>query len=77
MVYRWRPNGNSIFLPAAGRRSDSDLVRAGKNGYYWASTLDENASDYAPFLQIGSSSVLPNNLFDRFFGFSVRPVRKN
>ena len=71
------PNGNSIFLPAAGRRSDSDLVRAGKNGYYWASTLDENASDYAPFLQIGSSSVLPNNLFDRFFGFSVRPVRKN
>ena len=71
------PNGNSIFLPAAGRRSDSDLVRAGKNGYYWASTLDENASDYAPFLQIGSNSVLPNNLFDRFYGFSVRPVRRN
>ena len=71
------PNGNSIFLPAAGRRSDSDLVRAGKNGYYWASTLDENASDYAPFLQIGSNSVLPNNLFDRYFGFSVRPVRRN
>ena len=33
------PNGNSIFLPAAGYRDDSDLDGAGSYGYYWSSSL--------------------------------------
>lgn len=30
-------NGNSIFLPAAGFRGDSDLKNAFSDGYYWSS----------------------------------------
>ena len=33
------PNGNSIFLPAAGvRRCDGDVGNVGSGGYYWSST---------------------------------------
>ena len=36
------PNGNSIFLPAAGYRDNSSLVDAGSRGNYWQSRLDTN-----------------------------------
>lgn len=35
------PNGNSIFLPAAGARW-SVLYNLGARGYYWSSTVDES-----------------------------------
>lgn len=35
------PNGNSIFLPAAGARW-SVLYNLGMRGYYWSSTVDES-----------------------------------
>lgn len=31
-------NGGQLFLPAAGRRWDSDLIDAGSHGYYWSSS---------------------------------------
>ena len=31
------PNGNSIFLPAAGQRDGTSLTNAGSSGYYWSS----------------------------------------
>lgn len=31
-------NGNSIVLPAAGMRADSDILYVGTEGYYWSST---------------------------------------
>ena len=34
-----KKNGNSIFLPAAGARSDSSLNFASTNGSYWSRTL--------------------------------------
>ncbi|MCR4816337.1 MAG: hypothetical protein K5842_04045 [Bacteroidales bacterium] len=34
------PNGNSIFLPAAGYHVDSELEYAGSYGLYWSSSLD-------------------------------------
>ena len=40
------PNGNSIFLPAAGYRYDSSLYDAGGGGYYWSSSLDPDGDDY-------------------------------
>lgn len=36
------PNGNSIFLPAAGFRGGSSLFDAGEDGYYWSSTRHES-----------------------------------
>ncbi len=67
------PNGNSIFLPAAGRRYESSLYDAGGCGYYWSSKPDESDSDYAFGLGFGSSM---RGVFDigRDYGLSVRPV---
>ena len=41
------PNGNYIFLPAAGYRNNSESVRKGAHGYYYSSTLFTSRSDYA------------------------------
>ena len=67
------PNGNSIFLPAAGYRDGSSLYSAGSNGYYWSSTPDESGSDSAYYLGFdgGGHGV---NWSDRLYGRSVRPV---
>ena len=67
------PNGNSIFLPAAGWRYGTSLCDAGGFGSYWSS---------APY---GSKALSACNLFfgsgyhnvdwnDRSLGRSVRPV---
>ena len=63
-------NGNSIFLPAAGIRGGSDLVNAGRDGYYWSSTRVD--SDNAWDLDIYFDESL--DLFSRYYGQSVRPV---
>ena len=47
------PNGNSIFLPAAGCRLNTSLYDAGSYGYYWSAT-SYSLSDYAYFLNFGS-----------------------
>ena len=67
------PNGNSIFLPAAGCMGNSGLGSAGSGGYYWSSSLDTDFPYYAysggfdsGFVDWGYSS--------RFYGQSVRPV---
>ena len=67
------PNGNSIFLPAAGYRNSSSaaLISVGSDGYYWSAT---------PFNTYNgrSLSFLSNywswNFNGRVVGFSVRPV---
>ena len=65
------PNGNSIFLPAAGDRDGPSLYNAGGSGDYWSSTPDD--SDYAYRLGFGSGGQL---VFwrNRYRGRSVRPV---
>lgn len=50
------PNGNSIYLPAAGYRNcNGDVYRVGASGFYWSSTPSN--SDYAWYLSFGSSGV--------------------
>ena len=62
-----------IFLPAAGARSDGNLLLVGSDSYYWSSSLYENSSDGAWFLFFGSDyHILYYN--DRYYGQSVRPV---
>ena len=65
------PNGNSIFLPAAGYRYGSSLSCAGGNGCYWSST--PGGTNNASSLYFNSSSHY-TSWVDRYYGHSVRPV---
>ena len=67
------PNGNSIFLPAAGFRLGSSLRDAGSYGGYWGSTPDEGGSSSAYSLYFGSDDHFMIH-FNRYNGLSVRPV---
>ena len=66
------PNGNSIFLPAAGYRGGLSLYYAGEDGNYWSSTPNESHSSGA-YLSFGSSHQ-GAYWFYRYYGRSVRPV---
>ena len=68
-----KTNGNSIFLPAAGYRNDSDLGEAGSYGYYWSSSLLTSSSYYA-YVLLFNSSYVDWGSFDRYYGLSVRAV---
>ena len=67
------PNGNSIFLPAAGVRYDSELYSAGSYGCCWSSSLGPGYTDIACYLYFVSDDY---GMFydDRYFGRSVRAV---
>ena len=67
------PNGNSIFLPAAGYRYGSSLYYAGENGYYWSSTPYES-NDYRAYYLYFLSSYRNVDWSNRYYGLSVRPV---
>ena len=67
------PNGNSIFLPAAGYKNGSDVYSAGSEGYYWSKTLSAK-SDKARCWRFYSSYVGDNIYENRNHGLSVRPV---
>lgn len=67
------PNGNSIFLPAAGCRHDTEVYGPGSSGSYWSATLcdDEYAYDFEFYYD--------GDYFDSYtfreWGYSVRPVK--
>ena len=67
------PNGNSIFLPAAGYRYGSSLIDDGGYGSYWNSTPNALNSDYAYYLKFDSDYHIMYNYY-RALGLSVRPV---
>ena len=68
------PNGNSIFLPAAGERTGSELDGAGSWGYYRSSSLSAAGSDCALGLYFNSGIDFWTNYY-RYEGLPVRPVR--
>ena len=67
------PNGNNIFLPAAGSRYDSEVVSRGSSGFYWSSSLYSNGGSYACSLYFNSGRYDWSGYY-RFSGLSVRPV---
>ena len=68
------PNGNSIFLPAAGWRTGSSLFDAGVDGSYWSSTPNGSNTLSAYSLYFYSGYHYEYWLYRRFDGRSVRPV---
>ena len=67
------PNGNSIFLPAAGYRYGSSLDYAGSVGCYWSSTSHGSDGDYACRPHFSSDNHYMG-YSRRYFGHCVRPV---
>ena len=71
------PNGNTLFLPAAGYRDKSSLTNIDKRGRYWSRTVDYNDESLAFLLSFDSGrgaycyTITPG----RSGGFPVRPVR--
>lgn len=65
-------NGNSLFLPAAGYRSNIPYY-VGGYGYYWSSSLDTDSPNGARIVFFRSDHVGWGN-GNRYDGYSVRPV---
>lgn len=68
------PNGNAIFLPAAGFHDGSVLDEAGSRGHYWSSSLSASGSDYALSFRFSSSGGIAYYSNFRYCGVPVRPV---
>lgn len=73
------PNGNSIFLPAAGGCSGRNLLLdAGQRGRYWSATLSESGSGcyyacgFTFLISTGRYFIL--DTYSRFRGLTIRPV---
>ena len=68
-------NGNSLFLPAAGYRSDGSLGNAGSYGGYLSGSLDYYPSNaWSLYFNSGSCSMSNGG---RIYGRSVRAVRSS
>ena len=67
-------NSNSIFIPAAGRRSNSSFGEQGNYGYIWSSTSAE--ADFANNTYFSFHEGLnPYDTSERSIGFSIRPIK--
>ena len=68
------PNGNSIFLPAAGYMYKGELVYAGEEGYYWSSSVHSGfkARSYHVYFYSNSQDYLTSSRRDD--GQTIRPV---
>ena len=66
-------NGNSIFLPAAGHRVNSDIYYENSYGYYWSSSLYANLPENGVTIDFTSTLVHGSSCY-RCCGLSIRPV---
>ena len=67
------PNGNSIFLPAAGNRYGSEVSGQGAEGAYWSSSLNCGHNFDAYYLGF-SRYHCDGSSYSRSYGLAVRPV---
>ena len=66
-------NGNSIFIPAPGRRLNSSFEFRGKNGYIWSSFLGAGNLALAMDLFFSERSAYMGG-GRRYYGYAVRGV---
>ncbi|MBO7481436.1 MAG: hypothetical protein J6T63_04920 [Bacteroidales bacterium] len=71
------PNGNSIFLPAAGYRNITNMEYLGTLCGYWSSSDDTHYSYAAWSLICNMSSCYIDREQYRYYGLSIRPVCAN
>lgn len=70
-----KSNGNYIFLPAAGYRSNANLKSVGIMGGYYSRSLDASEYSHSFSLFLESSDIYTYSE-RRDFGATIRPVRK-
>ena len=75
-LFTSKKNGQTLFLPAAGSRWDSELHDAGSRGLYWSHSLFGGGPDGARYLYFNSINCFMHGR-SRGNGFTVRPVRQN
>lgn len=75
-LFTSKKNGQSLFLPAAGGRWHSSLYSAGSHGDYWSCSLHTSNPKDAWTLNLFSGDCYMYS-YDRYRGFTVRPVRQN
>ena len=68
------PNGNTLFLPAAGHLGDNMLRSSNSDGLYWTRSLGNTGAYYALALSFYSGGKQWWNI-RRYCGLSVRAVR--
>ena len=72
--FKFTNNGQTLFLPAAGYVDNTQFDAVGSDGYYWSGTANPSTDAY--YLQLYSSGyVSAQQVWDRYYGYSVRPVR--
>lgn len=67
------PNGNSIFLPAAGSRVMNDVTGQGVKGFYMTGTINPSSANFALSYEF-ASGVHAKTTTARYQAISVRPV---
>lgn len=70
------PNGNSIFLPAAGVHNDMGVCALPHGGYYWSATLYMMDSGCAYSFSFHGYERYRSNGAGRSDGCTVRPVKE-
>lgn len=70
-------NGNTLFLPAAGHFLESGPYGIGSAGWYWSSSLNNAAPNYAWDFHINSNDYYMDYFGDRSTGRPVRAVRSD
>ena len=66
-----KTNGKSIFLPAAGDGTGSDVYNVGSFGFYWSASWKSSSSAYRMYL---SQRSFYTDGYNRYYGYPVRGV---
>ncbi|MBQ8045240.1 MAG: PEGA domain-containing protein [Bacteroidales bacterium] len=66
------PNGNTIFMPAAGNYMGSTRYNAGIGGLYWTATSPTTEKGNAYYLHFDVDRNIISA--DRYYGLAIRPV---
>ena len=68
------PNGNTMFIPAAGYRFRTNLQKEGEEASCWSATQTTNVN-FAHEMNVSADQALWDCYINRFAGLTVRPVK--
>lgn len=67
-------NGNSIYIPLAGTKWQTEMEFVNMRGFYWSSTIDDEGDMYAEGLFLSPKQYSFGSQFTRASGRTIRPV---